>query len=235
MDSLSKHLKDNSAIYLSLLLIISILTSYFIFPPFQEFLNEFWQVIWSEDHDQIVNWFDQFGFWGPLLILFLMSLQMFLIVFPSFLPMIVAVIGYGEFWGVVISVVGVFIASTLGYFIGEKLSNNVSEHLIGKKNVDKMSKFMKKYGFWAVVLFRISPFLSNDAISFVAGIIKMGYKKYILATMVGIIPLAIAIAFFAQNMERLEKGLWWIGGFGVLIYGIYLALEWYSKKAESAY
>ena len=119
------------------------------------------------------------------------------------------------------SVVAVFSASTIGYFLGERLADPIKENLVGGKKYRKLSEFMKRHGFWAVVLFRISPFLSNDAISFVAGIIKMGYWKFIYATMVGIIPLAGAIAYFGKDTETLQTGLYWLGGTGLLIYIIY--------------
>ncbi|PSJ15995.1 VTT domain-containing protein [Nitrosomonas supralitoralis] len=41
----------------------------------------------------------------------------------------------------------------------------------------KTDHWVSCYGFWAVVLFRISPFLSNDAISFIAGALNMNYRK----------------------------------------------------------
>ncbi|MCB0667386.1 MAG: TVP38/TMEM64 family protein [Saprospiraceae bacterium] len=221
MEQLKKNLKKYWSFYISGTLIGLVILAYFSVPEFNDFLNKFWEIIWSDDRQRITSWFKNFGLWGPVLIIILMILQMFLIVFPTWLPMIVAVIGYGSWLGMLISVVAVFSASTIGYFLGERLADPIKENLVGGKKYRKLSEFMKRHGFWAVVLFRISPFLSNDVISFVAGIIKMGYWKFIYATMVGIIPLAGAIAYFGKDTETLQTGLYWLGGTGLLIYIIY--------------
>lgn len=226
MASVTTHLKKNITLYLTASFLLIMVVCYFVISPFQQFINEFWEVIWSKDEQRIVEWFKSFHLLGPVFIILLMVLQMFMVVFPTWLPMIVASLGYGPVFGFLISVTAVFVSSTIGFYIGEQLSTTSKNNLIGESNFEKLSGFMKKYGFWAIVLFRISPILSNDAISFIAGISEMGFRKYITATMVGIIPLAAAISYFARDIETLKTGLYWIGGAGILIYGLYVYLQY---------
>lgn len=228
MEAFKKHLSDYWAIYAYGLLVVLFLIFYSQHSAFQQFMNEFWGVLQSKDEAIISTWFLQYGIWGPLLIILLMVLQMFLIVFPTWLPMVVAVLGYGPWLGMIISIVAVFVASTVGYHLGEKASRPVKRHLLKEKNFRKIRQFIRQHGFWAVVLFRISPFLSNDGISFVAGLMHMGYRKYILATLLGIVPLAAAIAYFGKDTDTLENGLYWIGGAGFLFYLLYYL--WKSKN-----
>jgi uncharacterized membrane protein YdjX (TVP38/TMEM64 family) len=51
--------------------------------------------------------------------------------------------------------------------------------------------------------------LSNDAISFVAGLLRMGYWRFIAATLAGIAPLTIFIAIMGQSNDTLLQGLLW--------------------------
>ncbi|HET8804138.1 MAG TPA: TVP38/TMEM64 family protein, partial [Aequorivita sp.] len=67
-----------------------------------------------------------------------------------------------------------------------------------------------------------NPFLSNDAISFVTGILKMNYWKFIAATLVGIAPLIILIAIAGENTASLKNGLLWGSIFSLLIFGFYI-------------
>jgi len=53
----------------------------------------------------------------------------------------------------------------------------------------------------------------------------MNYLKFIAATMIGIVPLATAIAFFANDIETLKTGLYWIGGAGIVIYLIFILID----------
>ena len=231
MSTFKTHLKKYWSFYFSGLILSGLVAAYFSIPVFQTFSKTTWEILWSNDEALITSYFKQFGIWGPLLIILVMVVQMFLLVFPTWLPMVVAVLGYGPFWGVVISVAAAFTASTVGYFLGEQLARPVKQYLVSEEKFEKLSRFMQEHGFIAVILFRISPFLSNDAISFIAGSIKMGYRKYILATLAGTIPLASAIAYFGRDLESLKSGLYWIGGFGVVFYGVYLFMK-YRKKSN---
>lgn len=187
----------------------------------------------SEDEERIRNYFKDFGFWGPLAIVTLMVLQIFLVIFPSWLPMIVAVLAYGFVGGVLISVTGVFLASSLGYFIGKLIGEHTMEKLLGKQNNKVVNYWVKEYGFWAIALFRLSPFLSNDAISIIAGMLTMKYRKFIFATLSGITPLAIAIGYFAEDPDTLKEGLYWIGGAGILSYFLYVFIDYRKRKKKT--
>ncbi|HSP12287.1 MAG TPA: TVP38/TMEM64 family protein [Salegentibacter sp.] len=213
-------------------IILGLLIAYFSYPPFGEFMNETWDILLSRDEERIRDHFKGFGFWGPLAIVILMILQIFLVVFPSWLPMIVAVMAYGFIGGILISVAGVFLASSLGYAIGRLLGEDNLAKILGEKKNRKVNNMVEEYGFWAVALFRLSPFLSNDAISIIAGMLTMSYRKFILATLTGIIPLAIAIGYFAEDPDTLKNGLYWIGGGGLLMYGIYIYVDWRKQRRK---
>lgn len=187
-------------------------------------------MLWNEDHEEIQAYFKEYGLWGPLVIIIFIVLQMFLLVFPTWIPIIVAVLAYGFWPGVLINLIGIGISSTLGYWIGDKLEDAVFRKILSNKKMDKMNFWIHRYGFWTVVLFRISPFLSTDSISFIAGIFEMDYKRFMFATFTGMIPLTMAVGYFATDIERLESGLYWIGGAGLVFYGIYVFLDYTRRK-----
>lgn len=195
---------------ISILILGALVGCYFFLPSFQNFIDEAYEVLTSNDHDRTSKWVSQFGFWGPFIILLLMIVQMFLFVIPSALIMIVCVLAYGPIWGGLLAVIGVTLAASLAYFIARYLGSNAIQSLIGSKSEKKLSGFVKDYGFWAVIVARVSPVLSNDGISFVAGIVKMGFRKFIFATLIGILPLTIAISWLGQDFERLKTGLLYI-------------------------
>ena len=213
-------------------IVLGLVLLYFLYPDFQDFINETWKVLWSKDEHQIRDHFKSFGFWGPVAIILVMILQIFLVVFPSWLPMIVAVLAYGFWGGALISIFGVFSASTIAFYLGKLLGEDHLADLMGESKNKKVEYWVSEYGFWTIAIFRISPFLSNDAISIVAGMLSMSYRKFILATLTGIIPLSFAIAYFAQDIDQLKNGLYWIGGGGILIYGIYVLIDYRKRKKD---
>lgn len=211
-------------------LILGLVGAYFQVPAFQDFVDEAWSIIWNEDHEEIQEYFKRFGLWGPLAIVVFIVLQMFLLVFPTWIPIIVAVLAYGFWPGVLINLIGIGISSFIGYRIGDKLEDKVFRGFMSNQKMEKMRFWIHHYGFWTVVLFRISPLLSTDSISFLAGIFEMDFKRFIAATYVGMIPLTIAVGYFASDFERLEDGLFWIGGAGIVLYGLYVYLDYSRRK-----
>lgn len=213
-------------------ILAALIIFYFAHQPFQQFINETWNILWSEDKDRISAHFESFGFWGPIAIIIVMILQIFLVIFPSWLPMIVAVLAYGFWGGALISITGVFCASSIAFYMGKWLGEDHLEKIMGKSKNKQVEYWVSEYGFWTIAIFRISPFLSNDAISIIAGMLSMKYRKFIFATLTGITPLAFAIAYFAQDIDKLKNGLYWIGGAGILIYGIYVYIDHRKRKKD---
>ena len=229
--SQSKTSRVQRIIYgLSGLLVLGLIGAYFLFPDFQAGVREAYGVIASGDKQRITAYVRQFGFWGPLVVILIMTVQMFLIVVPSWLLMIIAILAYGPWWGGLLSVVAVSVASSVGYVIGKGLSEASLSKLIGHRSERKLERTVNDYGSGAVVLFRLAPFLSNDAISFVAGMLKMGYLRFILATLAGIIPLTVLIAFFSHDIEQLKSILVWVGGIGLAAYLGYLAYNYFTAE-----
>ncbi len=135
---------------------------------------------------------------------------------------IVAVLAYGGLWGVAISIATVVVASTVGYWVGSELSAQTIEKPVGRCTRDKVEYYVGKYGMWPVVITRLAPFLSNDAISFVGGLLRMGYFRNIVATLLGTFPLAVLIAFLGEDSERLKTGLWLLSGIGAAAFVLWL-------------
>ncbi|MDX1602968.1 MAG: TVP38/TMEM64 family protein [Salinimicrobium sediminis] len=222
--------KSKAPLYISLAIIAAVILSYFFIPEVKDFLSNAWSVLTSGDEQRTRAWVAQFGWFGPLIIILTMILQMFLIVIPTPLLMVVTVLAYGPWIGAIILFLAIFLASSFGYFIGRYFGPVIVEKLIGYKTERKISDFIEEYGFWTVIVIRLSPFLSNDAISFVGGVLKMGYWKFIGATMIGISPLIIFIAYLGGDYERLKTGLIWTS---VISLVLFIAFVWWDKKRRN--
>ncbi|NEM99218.1 TVP38/TMEM64 family protein [Pontibacter burrus] len=212
------------------IIIGGLILSYFIFPGFKQFMQEGWDVLLSGDKDRISEWVNQFGFWGPFFIILAMVAQMFLLVINVVLLMLVAILAYGPVWGSVIAVVAVLVASTVGYMIGKSVGEAGVSKLIGNKTQRKVTDFMDRYGLWAIIIARISPFLSNDAVSFVAGFATMRYWPFIFATFAGIAPLTVLLAWLGENNDRLKSGLIWVSVVSLALFIGYVVYDKYVRK-----
>lgn len=219
--------KSKAPLIVSGIIIAVLVAAYFFIPGVQGFFIEAWNVLTSNDEQRITQWVSEFGWMGPTILILAMVAQMFLIVIPSVALMVVSILAYGPILGSLIIFAAIFTASSVGYFIGRYFGPVIVEKLIGPKNKSKIEDFIEDYGFWAVIVTRINPFLSNDAISFVGGILKMGYWRFIGATLVGIAPLTIFIAIIGKSTDGLKTGLLWGSIVSLIIFILYV---WWDKK-----
>lgn len=221
--------KSKKPLYVAVSIVFLVVLSYLIIPGVREFLNESWDVLTSDDEERIRNWVDDFGWYGPVILVLAMIAQMFLLIIPTLSVMVVSILSYGPISGSIIIFIAVLSASSIGYLIGRYFGDVLVKKLIGTKTEKTVGDFINVYGFWAVIITRINPFLSNDAISFMAGVLKMGYIKFITATLIGIAPLIIFIAIIGDSTESLKKGLLWGSVFSLLIFVLYV---WWDKRKK---
>jgi uncharacterized membrane protein YdjX (TVP38/TMEM64 family) len=217
-------------LFISLSLIALLIFLYFVIPSFQNFINDAFNAITSNDEEKIRKWVSQFKLAGPVILILIMIVQMFLFVVPNVFIMMVAIISYGPFWGAVISFLGVFASSSTGYMIGRYLGPITVQKLISDKALKKTSEFIKRYGVTAIAITRISSF-SNDSLSIVAGLLKMNYRKYILATIGGITPLIVLIAIYGKN-GKIFTSLIWIAATSLVVLIIYIITKERKKTRQ---
>ncbi|NJO03768.1 MAG: TVP38/TMEM64 family protein [Bacteroidia bacterium] len=215
----------------SAVLLGGLVLAYFFVPAFQRVVQEGYRVFASGERQQISQWVQQFGFWGPVLIVVGMTAQMFLVVVPSILLIIVSVLAYGPWWGSLYSVIAVAVASSIAYAIGYGASKAFVNRLIGPEAQEKFLKAVKEYGMLGVVVVaRINPLLSNDAVSFISGLVKLNFWKFMAATLGGVIPLIALAGFLGANMQRLETGMWWISGIAIVGFVVFYFYRRQKKR-----
>lgn len=213
------------------LVIAMAVVCYFIFPAFQERVDNVFNILTSENQEKIEEWVKSFGVLGPIVLVLAMALQMFLLIIPNILLFTIAIISYGPVWGSLLCLIGVFCSSSIGYFIGKKLGPRAIDRFVSQKIQNRIEVFIERYGVKAVIIFRLST-ISADSLGFVAGILEMEYKKFILATLVGVSPMIILLAIFG-NSGRVETALIWIAGISLTALVVYFLLD--KKRRRKAY
>jgi len=142
---------------------------------------------------------------------------------------VIAIVCYGPVWGALISLIGVTASSSLGYFIGSRVGPRTIDRFVSQKVQEKIEFFVRRYGAKAIFIFRLSS-LSTDALGFVAGILEMNYRKFILATLAGIAPVIALLAIYGKS-GKFEQALIWVGAFALAALVIYVFIDKNKRKA----
>ncbi len=225
------HKESRLPFWISVGILLMLVGSYLFIPSFRMEINEGFHVLMSEDKQRTEAWVRQFGLWGPVIIIIAMILQAFLLFVPNFLLMIVAVLCYGPWLGGLIAITAVMAAATAGYFTGAALGPFAVRKLIGKESQKKVTAWVRHYGVGVIVAIRASPLLPNDAMHFVGGALRMGYGRFILASLAGTLPLVILIAMFAGN-GNLDKGVLWISVISTALFIVYFLIDYFGRQRK---
>lgn len=137
--------KSNTQMYVTGATIVLLGILYFLFPDMRILFDEGWNALLSGDKRQMTIWVNSLGWLGPLMLIFTMVAQMFLVLIPSIGLIVVSILAYGPIYGSIIAFVGIYIASTVGYVMGEFLGPVVVKKILGQKIIEKGSYLISKY------------------------------------------------------------------------------------------
>ncbi len=178
-------------------LIIFIGFIFFIFIIFW-FLAENEMLDFLNNQQEIQQWIKQPGAWGPLLVIFLIALAIIISPIPSAPVALVSGMLYGHTFGTLYVVIGALSGALIAFFIARKLgydyvNKNISHHLpvklVGSQNMLMMIIFLT----------RLAPFISFDVISYAAGLTKLTWLRFFIATIMGILPISFILAHFGSE------------------------------------
>jgi uncharacterized membrane protein YdjX (TVP38/TMEM64 family) len=140
-----------------------------------------------------------FGPWAPVASCFLMVLQALAAPVPSFLITFANGLAFGVFWGWVLSLFGHVLAAAVCFGISRSLGRVPVEVLVGKTGLQSADRWFARWGLYAVFAGRLLPGVGFDAVSYAAGLTRMRFGSFILATALGIFPQTLLYSYLGRR------------------------------------
>ncbi|MFW9916310.1 MAG: TVP38/TMEM64 family protein [Candidatus Thorarchaeota archaeon] len=184
---------------------------------------------------------------GPIGLFFAMIIQALLAPIPSELILSFAGAAFAEEYGVELGLFLAIVFGSLGSIVGAIIAFWIAQHG-GRPIVEKMvdeealqfaDKLLEKYGAWAILIGRLTPFIPFDAVSYGAGLSKgVNFRSFIVPTIVGVIPRAIFYCSLGVIIDEGLKTAFELTLFvlavivGSLVMAYYFLLAKYGKRAS---
>jgi uncharacterized membrane protein YdjX (TVP38/TMEM64 family) len=143
--------------------------------------------------------------WGPLVYIFLYAIRP-LILFPSTVLTVAGGFVFGPFIGVIYTIVASNISSTIAFFVGRYFGEGLLKDDGSDGLIQRYARRMRENSFETVMIMRFI-FLPYDAVSYLAGFLRILYWPFILATALGSIPGTMAFIWFGASIENFGSGL----------------------------
>ncbi len=178
-----------------------------LIPEVRAFLGHGYQAMTSHDPEVTRAFVSSLGWAGPLALLAAFVVQAVIPVIPSLAITAVSVRAYGMLHGFLIVYSGALLGAAAGYGLGRTLGDPLVRALAGEHAREMAQQFAAKNGVQGVMLLRLMPILPSEAMSLVAGAARMGFRPFMLATAVGVLPVTLLVVWLSDNVHRLIVGL----------------------------
>ena len=218
---------------LTVLLLAVFGLSYLIIGAVREETNQAIRVLASGNAEVLKDYILSYGAWAPVVSAGLMVLQALLAFLPSFILAFANGLAFGVLWGGLLSLASAALAAAISFGIAHALGRTPVEAMIGKRSLGAADVWFAKYGAYAVLIARLIPIVSFDAISYAAGLTRMSFFKFLLATVVGMTPATFVYAYLGEQAPQYMDAL--LVAFGIVIAaGVVAALVRRSREGRRA-
>ena len=137
---------------------------------------------------------------GPLLAVPLLTTALVLAVPLSVLTLL-SMAALGPWWGSACLVSAALLAATVSQTLGRRLGHELLLRWAGPK-ILRVSESLRARGLWAIVALRLVPIAPFAIVNMVVGTTHLRLRDMLLGTLIGMLPLTLAMAIFTDWFVR---------------------------------
>ena len=184
----------------------------------------------------LLAWVEGLGMWGPVFFILVVTLSM-LVLLPGMIFTLSGGFLFGVLNGLLYILAGTALGSSIAFFTGRYLGRNWVDAMLGKRaRTRHFVDVIEAEGMRFIMLTRMVPFFPFKLSNYVFGTTNIAYRKFIIGTCIGIIPISLANVYtgsLAGSLAALgsdailESPITWLlygGGFVlVVIFALYVS------------
>ena len=188
------------------------------------------------DRDALEALVTEAGVAGPVLVIGLMALAVVASPIPSAPVALASGAAYGHTWGTIWVVLGAELGALLAFGLARFLGFEAIRRWTGP-GIDRGLTGSQNVLTAIVLVSRLLPFVSFDAVSYAAGLSCLRFWRFALATLAGIVPASFLLAHFGSVAAEGDAGpATWVAaiGLGGLTAAPLIWAAWRARQRERA-
>ena len=199
--------KANLTRLILLLVIVLVLVIYLAVPAVNTFVNQAMAVLGSANLDAVAAYIRSFGAYAMAFSFVLMVFSSLIAPLPAFMITLSNAAIFGWWQGAILSWSSAMVGAALCFFLARGLGRDVIEKLAGRGALAGVEGYFQKYGTKTILICRLLPFVSFDAVSYFAGLTPMGFIPFFIATGIGQTPATIVYSYVGGMLTGGAKAL----------------------------
>lgn len=186
----------NNLSRLGILLAAAVLLAvYLAVPAVNEFVNNAVAVLGSANLDRVAEYIRSFGGYAMAFSFCLMVFSSILAPLPAFMITLSNAAIFGWWQGAILSWSSAMVGAALCFYLARGLGRDVVEKFAGKGALAGVEGYFEKYGTKTILVCRLLPFVSFDAVSYFAGLTPLKFWPFFIATGIGQLPATIVYSY----------------------------------------
>jgi uncharacterized membrane protein YdjX (TVP38/TMEM64 family) len=145
---------------------------------------------------------------------------------PAFVVTFANAALFGWVFGAVLSWTGAMLGAMLCYWLAWWYGRDLVERVAPQGTLRQFDALTESWGMWAVFVARLLPFVPFDPVSYAAGLARLGFVRFLIATGIGQLPATIVYSL-AGDLLAVDKRL--LVGAIALVF-VFSILPWFIKR-----
>lgn len=189
-----------------------------------------WGVLNADSIAAIAAYVRGYGVWAPAISLLLMVLQSVIAPLPGSLIAATNGVVFGIWWGTLLSWSGGLLGATISFWLARRFGHALVARWVGHGRLERIDQIGAEHGFWVVLIARLTPIVSFDLISYLAGLSSIGFGRFMLATAVGMLPGTFAWTALGHDLLLAQTTTWRVSLFALFAACATLAGLWWRRR-----
>jgi uncharacterized protein (TIGR01244 family) len=186
--------------------LLALAAAYLLIPPVRIEIDRLIFIFAMADVSALRGFVESMGLWAPLASLGLFVFQSVIAPLPAFLVTFANAALFGWVYGALLSWSGAMLGAIVCYGLARWLGHSLVAKFVPMASLARFESYTDRYGTWAVLVARLLPFISFDLVSYAAGVARIRFWRFVLATGVGQLPATI-IYSLAGDFAAVNLGL----------------------------
>lgn len=154
--------------------------------------------------ESLAEYLRSFGTKTIVVSILLMILQTLFTPLPLFLLAGANGFIFGLWYGIVITLSGSMIGSTIAFYLARGFARGLVYRYLKAAYMARVERMSCNEGPWMVFMARLIPIIPSSIISYVAGLSKMAFKGFFIATAIGKLPEIVIYTALGHSFSQAE-------------------------------
>lgn len=168
--------------------------------------HHFWSVHHFSTSQSLADYLRSFGAKTVFISILIMVLQTLFTPLPLFLVAGANGFIFGILEGIFITLVGAMIGATIAFYLARLFGRELVSRWIKKPHLSKVDSMSTSNGIKMVFLARLVPVIPSSLVSYLAGLSKISFKGFFVASIFGKMPEIIIYTALGHSLGR-ARGL----------------------------